>query len=211
MNSTSFFYAHTDQWRYEKVGDRRSARRRSPTGEVRGSLHDRLQRARRAHGLAARARRNCRRESAAISRDAAAAPAWSRRNTSSKRLKDGSLEISCADPDHPDNWPRNMFVWRSNILGSIGQGTRVFPEAPARHAATASGQRPGETTKPSPSEVTGTTARRRQARPAGDARLPHEHDVPLRRHRAAHRHLVREGRPQHQRHASVHPSVVDRG
>ena len=31
------------------------------------------------------------------------------------------------------------------------------------------------------------------------------------RHRAAHRHLVREERPQHQRHASVHPSAVHGG
>jgi nitrate reductase alpha subunit len=26
------------------------------------------------------------------------------------------------DPDHPDNWPRNLFVWRSNLLGSSGKG-----------------------------------------------------------------------------------------
>ena len=36
--------------------------------------------------------------------------------------QDGSLTMSCEDPDHPDNWPRNMFVWRSNILGSSGKG-----------------------------------------------------------------------------------------
>ena len=31
MNSTSFFYAHTDQWRYEKVSKSRRSCRRSPT------------------------------------------------------------------------------------------------------------------------------------------------------------------------------------
>jgi nitrate reductase alpha subunit len=40
-----------------------------------------------------------------------------------KALKDGTLEDVCEDPDNPDNWPRNMFVWRSNILGSSGKGT----------------------------------------------------------------------------------------
>ncbi|MDD4943809.1 MAG: molybdopterin-dependent oxidoreductase, partial [Rhodoferax sp.] len=30
------------------------------------------------------------------------------------------------DPDHPNNWPRNMFVWRSNILGSSGKGHEYF-------------------------------------------------------------------------------------
>ncbi len=59
MNSTSFFYAHTDQWRYEKLGDGGSdlAARRQ---EALRRQHDRLQRARRAHGLAALARRSCR-------------------------------------------------------------------------------------------------------------------------------------------------------
>ncbi len=36
-------------------------------------------------------------------------------------LKDGSIKLSCEDPDNPLNWPRNMFVWRSNILGCFGQ------------------------------------------------------------------------------------------
>ena len=34
--------------------------------------------------------------------------------------------MSCTDPDHPDNWPRNMFVWRSNLLGSSGKGHEYF-------------------------------------------------------------------------------------
>jgi len=43
-----------------------------------------------------------------------------------RRLKDGTLKMSCEDPDHPDNWPRNMFVWRSNLLGSSGKGHEYF-------------------------------------------------------------------------------------
>jgi nitrate reductase alpha subunit len=43
-----------------------------------------------------------------------------------KSLKDGSLQMSCEDPDAPENWPRNMFVWRSNILGSSGKGHEYF-------------------------------------------------------------------------------------
>ena len=41
-------------------------------------------------------------------------------------LKNGSLTMSCENPDHPNNWPRNMFVWRSNILGSSGKGHEYF-------------------------------------------------------------------------------------
>ena len=52
QNSTSFFYAHTDQWRYEKLGRRGGAVAAGGQEDVRRQL-DRLQRARRAHGLAA--------------------------------------------------------------------------------------------------------------------------------------------------------------
>ena len=43
-----------------------------------------------------------------------------------KGLKDGTLAMSCEDPDHPSNWPRNLFVWRSNLLGSSGKGHEYF-------------------------------------------------------------------------------------
>ncbi len=128
-----------------------------------------------------------------------------------KGLKDGSLKMSCTDPDHPDNWPRNMFVWRSNILGSSGQGSRVLPQASARHQQRRAGQGSGSRGSQAHRSGLARQGARRQARPAGHARLPHEHDVPVLRHRAAHRHLVREERSQHQRHASVHPSAVHRG
>ena len=41
-------------------------------------------------------------------------------------LKSGELKLSCDDPDNPENWPRNMFVWRSNLLGSSGKGHEYF-------------------------------------------------------------------------------------
>jgi nitrate reductase / nitrite oxidoreductase, alpha subunit len=34
--------------------------------------------------------------------------------------------MSCEDPDAPENWPRNLFVWRSNLLGSSGKGHEYF-------------------------------------------------------------------------------------
>src|SRR5690606_18017307 len=43
-----------------------------------------------------------------------------------RRLKNGELNLSCDDPDNPANFPRNMFVWRSNILGSSGKGHEYF-------------------------------------------------------------------------------------
>ena len=41
-------------------------------------------------------------------------------------LKSGGLKMSCEDPDNPANFPRNLFVWRSNLLGSSGKGHEYF-------------------------------------------------------------------------------------
>jgi nitrate reductase alpha subunit len=38
------------------------------------------------------------------------------------KFKDGSLDFAFADPDSPQNFPRNLFIWRSNLLGSSGKG-----------------------------------------------------------------------------------------
>ena len=43
-----------------------------------------------------------------------------------KSLKDGKLRLACEDPDNPANFPRNLFVWRSNLLGSSGKGHEYF-------------------------------------------------------------------------------------
>lgn len=41
-------------------------------------------------------------------------------------LKDKSLQFSVEDPDAPENFPRNLFVWRSNLLGSSSKGNEFF-------------------------------------------------------------------------------------
>jgi nitrate reductase alpha subunit len=58
-------------------------------------------------------------------RDAAAAGVDARDHVV-KGLQSGTLKLSCTDPDHPNNWPRNLFVWRSNLLGSSGKGHEYF-------------------------------------------------------------------------------------
>ncbi len=39
-----------------------------------------------------------------------------------QELKSGNLKFACEAPDAPENFPRNMFIWRSNLLGSSGKG-----------------------------------------------------------------------------------------
>ncbi|MDA2744409.1 molybdopterin-dependent oxidoreductase, partial [Bacillus cereus group sp. Bc011] len=37
-------------------------------------------------------------------------------------LKSGEIRFACEQPDNGNNHPRNLFVWRSNLLGSSGKG-----------------------------------------------------------------------------------------
>jgi nitrate reductase alpha subunit len=37
-------------------------------------------------------------------------------------LKQGTMRFAAEQPDDPQNFPRNLFVWRSNLLGSSGKG-----------------------------------------------------------------------------------------
>jgi len=123
QNSTSFFYAHTDQWRYEKIGVEEVLSPLADRKAFGGSMIDYNVRAERMGWLPSAPQLKV--NPLKIVRDAQAA-GIDPKNYVVKALKDGSLQMSCEDPDHPDNWPRNMFVWRSNILGSSGKGHEYF-------------------------------------------------------------------------------------
>ena len=123
MNSTSFFYAHTDQWRYEKLGVDEILSPLADKTKYGGSLIDYNVRAERMGWLPSAPQLQT--NSFQVVKDAAAA-GMDVKDYTVKALKDGSLKMSCEDPDHPLNWPRNMFVWRSNILGSSGKGHEYF-------------------------------------------------------------------------------------
>jgi len=123
QNSTSFFYAHTDQWRYEKIGVEEVLSPLADPKAYSGSLIDFNVRAERLGWLPSAPQLKA--NPLQVVRDAQAA-GKEPKDYVVEGLKDGSLQMSCEDPDHPDNWPRNMFVWRSNILGSSGKGHEYF-------------------------------------------------------------------------------------
>lgn len=123
MNSTSFFYAHTDQWRYETL---RVADMLSPLADpaqYAGTLIDFNVRAERMGWLPSAPQLHA--NPLRVTRDAAAAGVDPREYVR-QRLVSGELKFACEDPDDPANFPRNMFVWRSNILGSSGKGHEYF-------------------------------------------------------------------------------------
>ena len=123
MNGTSFFYAHTDQWRYEKLNMEEIA---SPLADKRlygGSMIDYNVRAERMGWLPSAPQFKT--NPLQVAREAAG-HGMEAKDYVVQGLREGSLQMSCEDPDAPQNWPRNMFVWRSNLLGSSGKGHEYF-------------------------------------------------------------------------------------
>ena len=123
QNSTSFFYAHTDQWRYEKLGVNEVLSPLADKNKFGGSMIDYNVRSERMGWLPSAPQLET--NPLKVVKDAQA-KGMDPKDYAVNALKDGSLKLSCEDPDNPVNWPRNMFVWRSNILGSSGKGHEYF-------------------------------------------------------------------------------------
>ena len=123
MNSTSFWYAHTDQWRYETLGVDEILSPTAPEGPWDGALIDYNVRAERMGWLPSAPQLQT--NPLQVARDAAAA-GLEPKDYVAQQLKAGTLRLSCEDPDNPANWPRNLFVWRSNLLGASAKGHEYF-------------------------------------------------------------------------------------
>ena len=123
MNSTSFFYAHTSQWRHEQlsVGEISSASYAHQVQDM--ALIDYNAKSERMGWLPSAPQLNknpldVTREAQALGQDPV--------QYAVNGLKQGTLDMACNDPDHPDNFPRNLFVWRSNLIGCAGKGHEFF-------------------------------------------------------------------------------------
>ncbi|MBY6191861.1 nitrate reductase subunit alpha [Microbulbifer agarilyticus] len=123
MNGTSFFYAHTDQWRYDSMTVSDILSPTAPEGDWDHAMIDYNVRAERMGWLpsAPQLQQNPLQVAKTIfesdTNPDTAVP---------EMLKSGALKFACEDPDNPDNWPRNMFFWRSNVLGASGKGHEYF-------------------------------------------------------------------------------------
>ncbi|TQV70560.1 nitrate reductase subunit alpha [Exilibacterium tricleocarpae] len=120
MNSTSFFYNHSNQWRYEKLEIDEILSPLADKSRWRGySLIDCNVRSERMGWLPSAPQLE--ENPLQLSKQAKKAGQTSA-DYIVDRLKNDSLRFSCEDPDDPRNFPRNLFIWRSNILGSSGKG-----------------------------------------------------------------------------------------
>jgi len=123
MNGTSFFYAHSDQWRYEKLGVDEIVSPLADRARYHGSFIDFNVRAERMGWLPSAPQLAANPLKLDEEARAAGKPV---RDRVIERLKSGELSMACEDPDDPGNFPRNLFIWRSNLFGSSGKGHEYF-------------------------------------------------------------------------------------
>jgi len=127
MASTTYWYFHTDQWRYEKV-------------EADGLMGATAKAKYKGHQLAdynVIAQRlgwtpsipQFDKNPLEIVKEAEAAGATDEQGVSdylSEKLKSGDINFAYEDIDAEKNWPRNLFVWRSNLIGCSSKGHEYF-------------------------------------------------------------------------------------
>ncbi|MBK5249750.1 MAG: nitrate reductase subunit alpha [Actinomycetales bacterium] len=122
MIQTAYWFLHTDQFRYDAFGaDTLSGR---PGGRFAGMTT--------ADVLAQSARLGWSpsyptfdRSSLQVADDAEAA-GLSVGEYVPAQLKSGALKFAAEDPDAPENFPRVLGIWRSNLLGSSAKGNEYF-------------------------------------------------------------------------------------
>lgn len=128
MIGTAYWYMHTDQWRTDGFS---ADRVKSPlsTGKLDGlhtadalALSNRLgwmpfypQFGKNPLDLADEA-------TAAVERGEFVTP----QEYVAAQLKSGELKSAMEDIDAPENWPRTMILWRSNLFGSSAKGNEYF-------------------------------------------------------------------------------------
>ena len=124
MNGTAFFYAHTSQWRHEKLHvDEIMAPTAGDKAMSKMSLIDFNAKSERMGWLPSAPQLETNPLDIVRAAEEAGKEAVP---YAVEQIKAGKLNFSCDDPDNPKNFPRNMFVWRSNILGSSGKGHEYF-------------------------------------------------------------------------------------
>ncbi|MBN9491645.1 MAG: nitrate reductase subunit alpha [Alphaproteobacteria bacterium] len=123
MCGTSFFYAHSDQWRYEKLDVSELLSPLADPAPYRGSMIDLNVRAERMGWLPSAPQLAVNPLMLAAVADRVSVPI---KDHVVAGLKSGRLQMSCEDPDNPVNFPRNLFIWRSNLFGSSGKGHEYF-------------------------------------------------------------------------------------
>lgn len=123
MAGTSYWYVHTDQWRYDGY---RADALSSPLG--RGRFRDKHTMDVLSSAVAMgwtpffpqfdRSSLDVADEAKAAGREVP--------DYVAEQLASGELQLAVTDPDNPANWPRVLNIWRANLLGSSSKGNEYF-------------------------------------------------------------------------------------
>jgi nitrate reductase alpha subunit len=119
MNGTSFFYNHSSQWRYEKLDMSEVISPLANKEKWTGSIIDFNSRAERMGWLPSAPQLGTNPLRVAAKAKAAGMDV---KDYVVDQLKTGAIKFACVEPENPVNFPKNMFIWRSNLLGSSGKG-----------------------------------------------------------------------------------------
>jgi len=126
QNGTSFYYFATDQWRYDTTNAESLLWPKAAQDSPR-HMADYNAVAVRLGWLPSYPQFN--RNPLDICREAVESGASSDADIVAHavdQLKKGTLRFAVEDPDHPDNFPRVLFLWRANLLGSSSKGHEYF-------------------------------------------------------------------------------------
>ena len=126
-------------------------------------------------------------------------------------LKAGPAELRGRRPERAVELPARVLRVALEPARLLGQGAGVLPAPPARRRPRRSAGRAAARGRAPVERALARGDPARQARPAGHRRLPHDHDRPVLRRRAAGGDLVREVRPVDDRHAPVRALVQPGG
>lgn len=123
QNGTSFFYFVTEQWRYE---DQQSEEMISPLVDKPRYQHlgDYNVLAARLGWLPSYPQFN--KNSITIFDEANAKTNDDAVNYVVEQLKNGDMKFAIEEPNNPNNFPKSLFVWRANLIGSSAKGHEYF-------------------------------------------------------------------------------------
>lgn len=124
MITTGFYYLTTSQWRYDNS---KASRLASPLAKH-GAADDKLL----SETLVEAMKRGWMPSYPQFNRnplllaDEAKAAGKDVKEYIVDELESGRMEFAAEDPDAPENWPRILLNWRTNLMGSSAKGTEYF-------------------------------------------------------------------------------------
>lgn len=124
MITTGFYYLTTSQWRYDNS---RASRMASPLAN-RGTVGDKLT----SDTLVESMKRGWMPSYPQFNRnplllaEEAEAKGMDVKDYVVQQLESGEMKFAAEDPDAPENWPRILLNWRTNLMGSSAKGTEFF-------------------------------------------------------------------------------------